>query len=82
MNGVPKAFLQSLLEHKKAETTEIYTKVFTLDVSQRAGVRFSIASEVRWACCAMRSLGHPNSPRALIFWVWQTEYTIDKITGD
>lgn len=45
MNGIPKAVLQGLLGHKKAETTEIYTKVFALDVSQRAGVRFSMAPE-------------------------------------
>lgn len=41
MNGIPKAVLQGLLGHKKAETTEIYTRV----LSQRAGIRFSMSPE-------------------------------------
>lgn len=62
MNGVPKAVLQSLLGHKKAETTEIYTKVFTLDVSQRAGVRFSMAPEDAMAMLRSAQSGTPQLP--------------------
>lgn len=42
---VPPKVLQSLLGHEKFESTEIYTKVFALDVAAGHQVRFSLDTE-------------------------------------
>jgi len=39
---VPPKVLQSLLGHEKFESTEVYTKVFALDVAASHQVRFSM----------------------------------------
>lgn len=43
---VPPKVLQSLLGHEKFESTEIYTKVFALDVAASHQVRFSLDTEM------------------------------------
>ncbi|WP_158781613.1 site-specific integrase [Pantoea sp. BAV 3049] len=40
--GIPLKVLQSLMGHKSAGSTEVYTKVFALDVAARHRVRFSM----------------------------------------
>lgn len=42
---VPPKVLQSLLGHEKFESTEVYTKVFALDVAASHQVRFSLDTE-------------------------------------
>lgn len=44
-NHVPPKVLQSLLGHEKFESTELYTKVFALDVAAAQQVRFSLNTE-------------------------------------
>ncbi len=39
-NGIPLKVLQSLLGHRSISSTEIYTKVFALDVAARHRVQF------------------------------------------
>lgn len=41
--GTPLKALQSLLGHKKAKSTEIYTRVFALDVTARNRVQFQMS---------------------------------------
>ncbi|MCV3773730.1 site-specific integrase [Enterobacter sp. RD4-1-1] len=41
--GIPLKVLQSLLGHKSISSTEVYTKVFALDVAARHRVQFSMA---------------------------------------
>jgi len=43
---VPPKVLQSLLGHEKFESTEVYTKVFALDVAAGQQVRFSLDTEM------------------------------------
>ncbi|EGK5065329.1 tyrosine-type recombinase/integrase [Salmonella enterica] len=40
--GIPLKVLQSLMGHKSISSTEVYTKVFALDVAARHRVRFSM----------------------------------------
>ncbi|MHA0677689.1 hypothetical protein ACXZBG_25040, partial [Escherichia coli] len=40
--GIPLKVLQSLMGHKSISSTEVYTKVFALDVAARHRVQFSI----------------------------------------
>lgn len=39
-NGIPLKVLQSLMGHKSISSTEVYTKVFALDVAARHRVQF------------------------------------------
>lgn len=41
--GTPLKALQSLLGHKSAKSTEIYTQVFALDVAARHRVQFQMS---------------------------------------
>ena len=41
--GIPLKVLQSLMGHKSVSSTEVYTKVFALDVAARHRVQFSMA---------------------------------------
>ncbi|EMT4730004.1 tyrosine-type recombinase/integrase, partial [Enterobacter hormaechei] len=41
--GIPLKVLQSLMGHKSISSTEVYTKVFALDVAARHRVQFSMA---------------------------------------
>jgi hypothetical protein len=41
MNGVPQKVLQGLLGHRYARSTEVYTRVFSLDVLTGKGLSFS-----------------------------------------
>ncbi len=41
MSGVPPRVLQSLLGHRYARSTEIYTRVFSLDVLTERGLSFT-----------------------------------------
>lgn len=40
--GIPLEVLQSLMGHKSVSSTEVYTKVFALDVAARHRVQFSM----------------------------------------
>ncbi|EOO6004172.1 TPA: tyrosine-type recombinase/integrase, partial [Escherichia coli] len=40
--GIPLKVLQSLMGHKSISSTEVYTKVFALDVAARHRVQFSM----------------------------------------
>ncbi|MFD3227261.1 phage integrase family protein, partial [Rahnella aceris] len=40
--GIPLKVLQSLMGHKSVSSTEVYTKVFALDVAARHRVQFSM----------------------------------------
>jgi len=40
--GIPLKALQSLMGHKSMKSTEVYTKVFALDVAARHRVQFSM----------------------------------------
>ena len=40
--GIPLKVLQSLMGHKSISSTEVYTKVFALDVATRHRVQFSM----------------------------------------
>ncbi len=40
--GIPLKVLQSLMGHKSISSTEIYTKVFALDVAARHRVQFQM----------------------------------------
>ena len=39
-NGIPLKVLQSLMGHKSISSTEVYTKVFVLDIAARHRVQF------------------------------------------
>ncbi|EIG0792719.1 tyrosine-type recombinase/integrase [Salmonella enterica] len=41
-NGIPLKVLQSLMGHKSVSSTEVYTKVFALDVAARHRVQFQM----------------------------------------
>ena len=41
-NGIPLKVLQSLMGHKSISSTEVYTKVFALDVAARHRVQFQM----------------------------------------
>ena len=41
--GIPLKVFQSLMGHKSISSTEVYTKVFALDVAARHRVQFSMA---------------------------------------
>lgn len=43
--GIPLKVLQSLMGHKSVSSTEVYTKVFALDVAARHRVKFSMSGE-------------------------------------
>ncbi|MBK0079690.1 MAG: phage integrase family protein [Enterobacter cloacae] len=43
--GIPLKILQTLMGHKSVSSTEVYTKVFALDVAARHRVRFEMPSE-------------------------------------
>lgn len=43
--GIPLKVLQSLMGHKSVSSTEVYTKVFALDVAARHRVQFSMSGE-------------------------------------
>lgn len=43
--GIPLKILQTLMGHKSVSSTEVYTKVFALDVAARHRVRFEIPGE-------------------------------------
>ncbi|MFN0713852.1 tyrosine-type recombinase/integrase, partial [Escherichia coli] len=40
--GIPLKVLQSLMGHKSISSTEVYTKVFALDVAARHRVQFAM----------------------------------------
>ncbi|GJH96777.1 hypothetical protein ECZC10_46250 [Escherichia coli] len=40
--GIPLKVLQSLMGHKSLSSTEVYTKVFALDVAARHRVQFAM----------------------------------------
>ena len=40
--GIPLKVLQSLMGHKSVSSTEVYTKVFALDVAARHRVQFAM----------------------------------------
>lgn len=40
--GVPLKVLQGLMGHKSAKSTEVYTKIFALDVAAQQRVQFSM----------------------------------------
>lgn len=42
--GIPLKVLQSLMGHKSVSSTEVYTKVFALDVAARHRVQFQMPS--------------------------------------
>jgi integrase len=42
-NGIPLKVLQSLMGHKSISSTEVYTKVFALDVAARHRVQFQMS---------------------------------------
>ncbi|ENF8456138.1 tyrosine-type recombinase/integrase [Salmonella enterica] len=42
-NGIPLKVLQSLMGHKSVSSTEVYTKVFALDVAARHRVQFQMS---------------------------------------
>lgn len=44
--GIALKVLQSLIGHKSISSTEVYKKVFALDVAVRHGVRFSMAEAI------------------------------------
>ena len=46
MSGVPQKVLQGLLGHRYARSTEVYTRVFTLDVLTGQGLSFSYDAQV------------------------------------
>ncbi|MFG5974196.1 site-specific integrase, partial [Salmonella enterica subsp. enterica serovar Pomona] len=41
--GIPLKVLQSLMGHKSVSSTEVYTKVFALDVAARHRVQFQMS---------------------------------------
>ncbi|MCX0116553.1 site-specific integrase, partial [Escherichia coli] len=41
-DGIPLKVLQSLMVHKSISSTEVYTKVFALDVAARHRVQFAM----------------------------------------
>ena len=43
--GVPLKVLQSLMGHKSLKSTEVYTRIFALDVAARHRVRFSMLGQ-------------------------------------
>lgn len=43
--GIPLKVLQSLMGHKSISSTEVYTKVFALDVAARHRVKFQMSGE-------------------------------------
>ena len=43
--GIPLKILQTLMGHKSVSSTEVYTKVFALDVAARYRVRFEMSGE-------------------------------------
>lgn len=43
--GIPLKVLQSLMGHKSVSSTEVYTKVFALDVAARHRVQFSMPEQ-------------------------------------
>ncbi len=48
--GIPLKVLQSLMGHKSISSTEVYTKVFALDVAARHRVQFRCQAMRRWRC--------------------------------
>lgn len=46
MSGVPDRVLQSLLGHRYARSTEVYTRVFALDVLAGRGLSFTIDADI------------------------------------
>ena len=55
MSGVPPRVLQSLLGHRYARSTEIYTRVFSLDVLTGSGLSFTCDPQL-----AKQLLGYPE----------------------
>nr|WP_320337877.1 tyrosine-type recombinase/integrase [Citrobacter koseri] len=43
--GIPLKVLQSLMGHKSISSTEVYTKVFALDVAARHRVQFHMSEK-------------------------------------
>ena len=68
-NHVHPKVLQALLGHEKSESTEVYTKVFALDVAAGKQVGFSLDTARRCSCCARRrrpgkaDIGHRSAGR-------------------
>lgn len=56
MSGVPPRVLQSLLGHRYARSTEIYTRVFSLDVLTGSGLSFTCDPQL-----AKQLLGYPEA---------------------
>ncbi len=48
--GIPLKVLQSLMGHESISSTEVYTKVFALDVAARHRVQFSMPGPMRCLC--------------------------------
>lgn len=44
-NGIPRKVVQSLMGHKSISSTEVYTKVFALDVAARHRVQFQMPGD-------------------------------------
>ncbi|WP_019105452.1 tyrosine-type recombinase/integrase [Pantoea ananatis] len=44
-NHVPKKVVQTYLGHERPESTEVYLKVFALDVAPQLGIRFSLDAQ-------------------------------------
>jgi integrase len=58
--GIPLKVLQSLMGHKSASSTEVYTRVFALDVAARHRVQFAMPEA---DALAMLKMGSANTPR-------------------
>ncbi|MFA3763126.1 tyrosine-type recombinase/integrase [Yersinia sp. 2466 StPb PI] len=53
-HSVPLKVVQAFMGHKELKSTEVYTKVFTLEVGQQFGVKFSMnADDARRLICAI-----------------------------
>lgn len=48
--GIPLKVLQALMGHKSISSTEVYTKVFALDVAARHRVQFLMPGMRLWPC--------------------------------
>lgn len=60
--GIPLKLLQSLMGHKSISSTEVYTKVFALDVAARHRVQFHIPGTD--AVSLLRQLAPDDDPRS------------------
>lgn len=60
---VPLKVVQTYMGHKEASSTEVYTRVFALDVGHQYGVRFSMAADT-----AKRLISGGGGVPAIKFW--------------